>query len=168
MKRTVRTLILIVVLLLALAPIDAAALSRRHTVSPETIHVHDGDTFYTGSETIRLRGIDTPELGQPKAIEATRRLIALLHEGPVTIVPRAEDVYGRTVATVYVRGRDIARVLRAEGFAKPRPRTSRARFAKIERLFSVKSRRHRDKEVSWTPAGVNSSRGPVRRRSPGA
>ncbi len=89
---------------------------------PDAIHVHDGDTFYVGAETIRLRGIDTPELGHPKAAEATRRLIALLSSGPVTILPRAEDVYGRTVADVYVAGRDVADILRREGFEKPRPR----------------------------------------------
>lgn len=95
---------------------------RRHVVPPGAIHVHDGDTFYVGAETIRLRGIDTPELGHPKAAEATRRLIALLSSAPVTIVPRAEDVYGRTVADVYVAGRDVAGILRQEGFEKPRPR----------------------------------------------
>ena len=94
---------------------------RRQTVAPGLIHVHDGDTFYVGAETIRLRGIDTPELGQPRATDAMRRLIVLLHAGPVTIVPRAEDVYGRTVADVYVGGLDVAQVLRAEGYAKPRP-----------------------------------------------
>jgi endonuclease YncB( thermonuclease family) len=103
------------------APLAAHAAARsRQVVPPTSIHVHDGDTFYVGAETIRLRGIDTPELGQPLASAATRRLIALLHSGPVTIVPRAEDVYGRTVANVYVGGRDVAQVLRAEGYAKPR------------------------------------------------
>lgn len=101
--------------------ISHAQAGRRQIVAPESIHVHDGDTFYVGPETIRLRGIDTPELGQPLAAAATRRLIALLHAGPVMIVPRAEDVYGRTVANVYVGGRDVAQVLRAEGYAKPRP-----------------------------------------------
>ncbi len=101
----------------------AAAAPRRgpFVVAPETIHVHDGDTFYVGEETIRLRGIDTPELGQPKSWEARQRLIQLLHLGPVTIAPRAEDVYGRTVAQVFVGGRDVAAILRAEGFAKPEP-----------------------------------------------
>lgn len=97
----------------------AASVWRRHTVTPSTIRVHDGDTFYTGPETIRLRGIDTPELGRPRSRAATSRLVALLHEGPVTIVPRAQDVYGRTVADVYVRGRNVADVLRREGFSKP-------------------------------------------------
>ena len=98
----------------------------RQTVAPSLIHVHDGDTFYVGAEAIRLRGIDTPELGRPRASEAKRRLIEMLHGGPVTIVRRAEDVYGRIVADVYVGGRDVAGVLRAEGYEKPRapPRRS--------------------------------------------
>lgn len=92
---------------------------NRQTVAPQLIHVHDGDTFYVGVETIRLRGIDTPEIGQPRASEAKRRLIELLHAGPVTIIRRAEDVYGRLVADVYAGGRDVASVLEAEGYAKP-------------------------------------------------
>lgn len=95
---------------------------RWRTVLPAMVRVHDGDTFYAGWETIRLRTIDTPELGQPQALAARRRLAALLGEGPITIVPRAEDVYGRTVADVYVRGRNVADVLRREGFEKPRAR----------------------------------------------
>ena len=94
---------------------------RPHVVAPGSIHVHDGDTFYVGAEAIRLRGVDTPELGQPKSAAATRRLIQLLHSGPVTIVPRAEDVYGRTVADVYAAGQNVADVLRREGFQKPVP-----------------------------------------------
>ena len=67
---------------------------------------------------LRLRGIDTPELGRPGARAAASRLAELLREGPVTIMPRAEDVYGRTVADVYVGGRNVADVLRREGFGK--------------------------------------------------
>src|SRR5438552_2363436 len=102
-------------------PSPSRAPGDRQIVAPQLVHVHDGDTFYVGGEAIRLRGIDTPELGHPRAYEATRRLIELLHAGPVTIVRRAEDVYGRIVADVSVGGRDVASVLRAEGYAKPRP-----------------------------------------------
>ena len=100
----------------------ARPLGPPHTVAASTIRVHDGDTFYTGVETIRLRGIDTPELGRPGARAAASRLAELLREGPVTIMPRAEDVYGRTVADVYVAGRNVADVLRREGFGKRRGR----------------------------------------------
>jgi endonuclease YncB( thermonuclease family) len=99
-----------------------AAWRSPFVVIPDLIRVHDGDTFYAGRLTIRLHGIDTPELGEPKAAEATRRLAALLRAGPVTIVPRVEDVYGRLVAGVFVRGQNVADVLRREGFEKPRPR----------------------------------------------
>lgn len=95
---------------------------RRQTLAPETIHVHDGDTFYVGALAFRLRGIDTPELGQPRGAAARHRLRELLRAGPVTIVRRTEDVYGRTLVDVYVGGRDVAAVLGAEGYAKPRPR----------------------------------------------
>jgi endonuclease YncB( thermonuclease family) len=93
----------------------------RHTVAPDAIHVRDGDTFYVGAQAFRLRGIDTPELGEPGADAARARLRALLRAGPVTIVRRAEDVYGRIVVDAYVGGRSVARVLRGEGHAKRRP-----------------------------------------------
>ena len=113
-----------------------ADVGDRQTVAPWMIHVRDGDTFYVGGDAFRLRGIDTPELGQPRSREATRRLIELLRAGPVTIVRRAEDMYGRIVADVYAGGRDVAAVLRAEGYAKPRPPPARAaRDAPGVRLF---------------------------------
>ena len=136
---TPRRLALLIVVLLVLSATSAGAwprrhprltprgftshqtLFRRHVVAPSTIRVHDGDTFYSGAETIRLRGIDTPEMGNSKSAAATLRLRQLLASGPVTIVPRAEDVYGRTVADVYVGGQNVADVLRREGFQKPVP-----------------------------------------------
>ena len=106
---------------LSLQPAHARARSRLpppQTVEPSAIRVHDGDTFSVGLLKIRLRGVDTPELGAPGGRLAAQRLAALLREGPVTIVPRAEDAYGRIVADVFVGGRDVARVLRREGFDK--------------------------------------------------
>lgn len=117
---------LLVVLLLAAAPAFAGpqrgvTIWHPHVVSPLVIRVWDGDTFYAGDETVRLRGVDAPELGAPGADAAARRLRELLRQGPVTIVPRAEDVYGRTVADVYVGGQAVAAVLAAEGLVSVRP-----------------------------------------------
>jgi endonuclease YncB( thermonuclease family) len=78
----------------------------------------DGDTFAYGTERIRIQGIDAPELSESGGFEASQRLDLLLKEGPVRIVPQALDRYGRTVADVYVDDRNVAEVLRSEGYAK--------------------------------------------------
>lgn len=80
----------------------------------------DGDTFAYGNERIRLQGIDAPEVTESGGIEAMQRLYLLLREGPITMIPKAVDKYGRTVADVYVNGRNIAAVLAAEGYARDR------------------------------------------------
>ena len=94
-------------------------MNRRLPVS-QSVHTIDGDTVRRGSERIRLRGIDTPELSEPGGQAARQRLEELLKEGPIRIVPHGQDVYGRTVADVFVDGRNVADVLNQEGYAKLR------------------------------------------------
>lgn len=90
------------------------------TVDSRQVHVVDGDTFRYGTERIRLRGIDTPELNEPGGQAARLRLETLLRSGPVHIVPHGRDVYDRTVADVYVDGQNVAEMLAQEGYAKSR------------------------------------------------
>lgn len=96
--------------------------------------VVDGDTLQvvidTGfqsfrRERIRLLGIDTPELrrgteaGKEKAREARDRVIALVFEREVVIRTEKADSFGRWLATVELPdGRDLGRILIAEGLAK--------------------------------------------------
>ncbi len=82
------------------------------------VHAVDGDTIRVGSERIRLRGIDTPEMSQIRGPAAKQRLEELLRNGPIRIVPHARDVYDRLVADVYVNGQNLAEILRSEGFSK--------------------------------------------------
>jgi endonuclease YncB( thermonuclease family) len=84
------------------------------------IRLIDGDTLAYGAERIRIRGIDTPEVSESGGFEASQRLDLLLREGPVTVIPRALDVYGRIVADVYVNDQNVAEVLKEEGYAKSR------------------------------------------------
>ncbi len=72
-----------------------------------------------GPDRIRLRGIDTPELNEPGGLAARQRLEELLKQGPLRIVPHGQDIYGRTVADIFVDGRNVAEILNAEGYAKP-------------------------------------------------
>lgn len=101
---------------------QASALGRisgRRIPTSQPIYTIDGDTLRMGPERIRLRGIDTPELNEPRGQEARQRLEQLLQEGPIRIVPHGQDVYGRTVADVFVDGRNVAEVLKQEGYTKP-------------------------------------------------
>lgn len=78
----------------------------------------DGDTIRVGAERIRLRGIDTPELSELEGPAAKRRLEELMRSGSIRIEPRGRDVYNRLVADVFVNERNVAEILRSEGFSK--------------------------------------------------
>jgi endonuclease YncB( thermonuclease family) len=91
------------------------------TVNGRQVHVVDGDTFRYGTEHVRLRGIDTPELNESDGQAARLRLEELLRSGPVRIVPHGRDVYDRLVADVFVDGRNVTEMLTQEGYAKPQP-----------------------------------------------
>jgi hypothetical protein len=82
------------------------------------IRLIDGDTFAYGGERIRIRGINAPELSEAGGFAASQRLDLLLREGPITVIPEAKDVYGRTVADVFVNQKNIADVMTTEGYAK--------------------------------------------------
>ncbi|WP_447985111.1 thermonuclease family protein [Nitrospira sp. Nam74] len=75
---------------------------REQTLDSSRIHVIDGDTFAYGSERIRIQGFNAAERSDPGGFEATRRLEMLLHQGQVTMIPKATDIYGRIVAQIFV------------------------------------------------------------------
>ena len=99
----------------ALAPLGGI----ERTVHSRQVQVVDGDTFRYGTERVRLRGIDTPELNEPGGQAARLRLEELLRSGPVRIVPRGRDVYDRLVADIFIDGQNVAEMLSREGYAKP-------------------------------------------------
>jgi len=89
------------------------------TLESDRTQAIDGDTIRYGSERIRIRGLNAPELTEPGGREALDRLTQLLREGTIRIVPHGKDVYDRTVADVFVNGQDVAETLRLEGFPGP-------------------------------------------------
>lgn len=101
-------------------PSALGRLYGRRLPASRPIRIIDGDTFRMGPDRIRLRGVDTPELNEPGGEAARQRLEQLLRQGPIRIVPQGQDVYGRIVADVFVDGRNVAEVLRQEGYSKTR------------------------------------------------
>lgn len=87
----------------------------------------DGDTFVVGTEHIRILGMDTPETYGPRCpdeaargYQAAGRLQHLLHTRKVTIQrSAAKDKYQRTLATVLVGSDNVAKLMIAEGLARP-------------------------------------------------
>jgi len=84
--------------------------------------VLDGDTIDVARNgttvRIRLEGIDCQEIGQPFAEKAkvfTQRLAA---GKTVSVIEKEKDSYGRTVARVYVDGRDLSVELLKAGLAR--------------------------------------------------
>lgn len=87
--------------------------------------IHDGDTI---SLSIRLAGVDTPELGhlakcaeEARMAETARRYVASqinAVDRRVEIEITGSDKYSRTLARVFVDGRDLSRLLIAAGLGR--------------------------------------------------
>lgn len=84
----------------------------------------DGDTIRVGGRTVRVIGLDAPEMrgkcpAEIRMARAARDRMAELVSGGVFITPSGRDRYRRTLAFVRDRaGRDLAQVMIAEGLAR--------------------------------------------------
>lgn len=108
--------------------------------------VVDGDTItLRGGESVRLLGIDTPEIGEPYARDAklfTLQLVA--HEDlRLEFDEQLRDSYGRLLAYVYVE--------KGDGWVMINAEIVRAGLARL--LFYAPNERHRDVlEEAWYEA----------------
>lgn len=90
--------------------------------------VHDGDTIKIEGESIRLYGIDAPELKQtcraahgavPCGEMARDNLARLIDGHPVTCVSKGRDKYGRIVGKCFAQDDNLSILMVMEGWAVP-------------------------------------------------
>lgn len=97
------------------------SLAVRNFVDPyETVDkIADGDTFIlkANHQTVRLFGIDAPEIENCYGQESYSRLSKLLEKKKVQLKEPVVDKFGRVVALAYVNGKLINEVLIKEGYA---------------------------------------------------
>lgn len=106
---------------LAVMTITGAGFMAQKIIDPfeHVAQVVDGDTFFltTNHQTVRLFGLDAPELSNCFGQESLRKLDQLLAGKKVQLKEPMVDHFGRIVALVYVKGRLINEVLIREGYA---------------------------------------------------
>jgi endonuclease YncB( thermonuclease family) len=85
----------------------------------------DGDTLACADGTrVRLRGVDTPERGEPGWIAAREELQRRVAAGRVVVIPHHHG-RGRIVGDVLVGGRNVGQGMDAAGWSKPEGRAGR-------------------------------------------
>lgn len=94
-------------------------------LAQQRAEVIDGDTIRAGGRTVRLVGLDAPELhgrcpAETALARRARARLAQLLGGRAWLKPQGRDRYGRLLAVVRDEaGRDVAEILIAEGLARP-------------------------------------------------
>ena len=119
-------------LVLALAPLPAAAACPVGTVTGEVTYVRDGDTIELGALAIRLNGLAAPEWDAPGGQEATDAMKALVLGKSVMCDLDGDRTYDRCVAICTLEGADISETLVQQGLARDCPRFSGGRYREME------------------------------------
>ena len=91
------------------------------------VRIIDGDTLMIetqadGSKKIRLSCIDSPELDQKWGPQAKQFVESCCRQKKVKLRKHGQDRFGRTIATIYLDGRNLNRELVKEGYARAYPK----------------------------------------------
>jgi micrococcal nuclease len=96
-------------------------------------YVVDGDTIRIGNTSLRLAGIDAPELDHPWGQKAKWELVKLCKGNIITAKIEPEMSYDRLVATCFLPdGRDLSAEMVRRGYAIDWPKFSGGKYAHLE------------------------------------
>jgi micrococcal nuclease len=109
-----------------LSPHPAYAVAQQ--ISGTVTHISDGDTLHVGRQSIRLDGVDAPELDERGGIAARQWLDRLVRGQSVSCAPTGKSWDRITAICTLPDGRDIGREAIRAGHARDCPRYSRGRY----------------------------------------
>lgn len=92
------------------------------------VRVVDGDTVVLDGERVRIFGLDCPERRDPGGPAATAKLGEILAGKAIWIKRRGQDRYKRTVAKLFVDGRDVACLMIMAGVCREYMSYSRGEY----------------------------------------
>ncbi len=109
----------------------------------EQLVLRDGDSFVLDKTSIRLDGIDAPELKQNCTSgdgsvwrcgpESRKQLGILLRKGEISCTSTAKDRYGRNISTCSAKGvKDVAAEMVRSGWATASGREGEGKYASEE------------------------------------
>jgi micrococcal nuclease len=88
------------------------------TQTSQVSQIIDGDTIkLTTGQTIRLKGINTPEKSQPFYTEAKNYLTNLILNKTIQLETYDTDKYGRTLAHIFLNNKNINEEILKQGLA---------------------------------------------------
>ncbi len=111
--------------------------------------VIDGDTFMVGSGSIRLIGVNAPELGQPCSYDAKEKLEELVLGKQVRMESDIgdKDVYGRLLRYVYVDGTFVNAEIVRLGLAKAEDVAPNDRYS--DEFFEEEAKARKARRCMW-------------------
>ena len=130
---------------------QAPPLPALRPVAGPVTRVVDGDTFWIGRDKIRLWGIDAPEASTPNGPLATRYLVAVVGNHPLTCRQAGPPSHDRMVARrLDPWGRDIAEIMVGAGWALDWPAFSRGHYRPAqERAAALRAGAHAQDAPLW-------------------
>ena len=92
---------------LALAVVLTLSTAQATEVIFGPSRVIDGDTVIVSGIHVRLKGVDSPELGTAAGVAAKREMIQIVHGRDLACTLTGEKTHGRDVGHCYADGVDI-------------------------------------------------------------
>lgn len=115
------------------APTPPEPTSLQSTTLSGKCYVVDGDTIRIGKVSLRLAGIDAPELEHPWGKKAKWELVQLCKGQVITANLEPDISYDRIVATCFLPdGRDLSAEMVRKGLALDWPKFSGGKYSHLE------------------------------------